>query len=194
MSENLKPTHAMLILASQLDRSKKEFFSFERVSEAMVRVIKESSDGEKRGARNYVRAHTAALLAVYMQDERQRAEKDGCRRGYSMLLNHLERVATARVYKYDPDGSWITRQFPDAAARLMTPTKVFEAQAEIEISEAPEKAAKKAAKEARKAKERGERAEAEGVEHHRVEVHHETIDVKEKVETAEPAKKKAANG
>jgi hypothetical protein len=146
-------TDAMVILAGQLDVAKgkkgDKFFSFERCESALKAVIKESGDKSTKGM--FVRTHTAALLAVHFQDERSRAEKDGARKGYVMLLDRLERVATERVFKYDPQGSWLTRSYPGVAAKLMTPERLYAAQAEVEIREAPEKEAKRKAKEAAKA-------------------------------------------
>lgn len=136
-------SEAMMILASQLDRKKKKFFSIERVVKAMTTVIWESGKGEGKAA-PYIRTHTAAKLAVYMQDEYKTARKEHAREGYLMMLERLELVACEKVFEFDPDGSYLTSTFPKLAARIVTPDAVYDAQAEIEVSEAPLKRAEKA--------------------------------------------------
>lgn len=138
MKSKMDSGTAMGVIVSQLDRKKKKFFSFDRVEEAMVAVIWNSGNGEGK-ARFHIRAHTAAKMAVFMQDEHKLAKKEHAREGYLLLLERLELVATQKVFKFDPDGSWLTKTYPRMAAMLGTPDKIFEAQAEIEAAEMPEK-------------------------------------------------------
>lgn len=135
LTMKIDETKSMLVLASVLERKGKKFFSFARAERALLAVISEAGDSEKKSARAYVRAHTAASLAVIMQDWQKKARRERAREGFLMLLERLEEKATAAVFYYDPEGWWITRNFPEIAAKLGTPRKVYEAQAEATLTE-----------------------------------------------------------
>lgn len=143
--------NSMILLAAALakgEKGEKHGFTFEHTAKLMVQVLKEGGQGK---AKYYLRTHTAAEMAVHMQDEYQKAEKRHARPGFLMLLKYLERVCTVRVYQWDPEGNWLTRTFPDVAAKLATPDQVYFAQARMEISEEPERREKDEKKAAKKA-------------------------------------------